>query len=1375
MPATTLKGAHLSLQQDRLWFFQQGSRTYRSQCTVFMKGTLNRRVFQQALQQLVEQHTIFQTVFYFPAGMDVPIQVMGHRIAFSFPMINLEEIAGSRQPIVLHALVTSLQEQAFDLKHGPLFCPVMFHLSAETTLLLISLPALCADALTLPLLLADLAKRYTACLSGQELSEEPLQYTAVSAWQKQVLLEESEGAKTAHEFWKKWDVSRVAQVQQLLEQAGLVKHGSLQAMHKTIFEPLTLPLGVEEAVSRRIHALASDYHVSVTAVLLACWFIVLWRLTDESPFVIGVACDGRNYEELAEALGLYTRFVPLSAYLEDDWTFEQVVTFIEPLLEVARKYQSSFSWSGVSNATPASPNPSFFPVTFEHEKWPASFPAEELILSLDQRWCCTEPFMLKLSILQVGERLQLELHYDPQSVITGRVTRLASMLQVLLQSVVEQPQAPVGALTLLTADEQSHLLTTFRAPVRSLPTWGWHRLFEAHVKRLPSQLAVISAGEQLTYQQVNERANRLARVLRRRGVGPNVLVGLCMTRSAHMLVGLLGILKAGGAYVPLDPESPSARLSYQVQESQFRLLLAQQEVGTHLPEWGERTLWLEDLEQEMSEAPASDLAGGSEMGDLAYIIYTSGSTGMPKGVMIQQGSVVNYALALCDVLRTEPGWQYATVSTLAADLGNTAIFCALASGGCVQVLDYETVTSAEAMARWMEQHPIDVLKIVPSHLSALLAGEHSKEVLPRRALVLGGEILPLSLLEHLRQLGGTCEVYNHYGPTEATIGVLVNPLSRMGGVKEETGATIPLGRPITNTQVYVLNQRMQVVPVGVTGELYIGGAGLAMGYVQQPEQTAERFVPHPWSQQAGARLYRTGDLARYSEEGKIEFVGRCDNQVKLRGYRIELAEVETTLRQHPNIRDSAVVVREDPSTGLHLVGYIVPRKLPLPAGMNIDVFLRERLPEYMVPSAFVYLKFLPLSANGKVDRQQLVAKRGENHSLSSLVDVGSQSRMIVQPRDAIEWRLLQIWEDVLQMQPLSVIDNFFDLGGHSLLAVRLMSHIAKHFGQNLNLATLFEHPTVAELAAILRQQIPPEDRSPLVAIQPQGTRPPFFCVPPGGGTAFCYVNLARRLGPDQPFYGLHTPDWRNIEDAWATVEEMALHYLAALQTVQPQGPYLLGGWSSGGVIAFEMAQQLQRQGEEVGLLAILDSWMSDAQVRAETMEEEVDLGDTGVIKWLIRHFKIAVPDDFDRRELDEQLSYATDQAKKMHAIPIDTSLELVRRYTRIGLLNKHIVHLYDPQSYPYQIDYFASSHSMELTGSLGEREDAAENPVRRDHMELWRELAQGGLQVHLVSGDHQTMVEEPHVQVLAKELQLCIDRVCNQLLYKIKSIQEPTS
>jgi amino acid adenylation domain-containing protein len=1331
-----------------------------------MKGTLNYHVLQQSLQQLFEQHTIFQTVFYPLPGMDAPIQVMGHHIEFHFPIIDLEEIGEARQ-LSLDALVMSLQEEPFDLAHGPLFRLAVFHLSAETSLLFLILPALCSDSSTLPLLISDLAKRYDACLSGQELAEEPLQYATVSAWQKQILLKEGEAVKL-HELWKDFTVSQMSRIRQIFKQAGIGKQKEetcflSQTTQQTLFEPCILPLEVGETVSTGIYALASSSDVSTMAVLLACWLVILWRLTDESQLIIGVACNGRNYEELAKALGLYTRFVPFSMYMEDDRTFKQILAFLEPLLEKTMKHQAYFSWPSASSAHNTSVSPSFFPVTFEYGRWPASFTAEKLNFSLGQQFCCTEPFILKLCIIQIGERLLLELHYDPQFVQRERIIRLASMLQVLLHRVVEQPQAPVGTLTLLTDDEQSQQIAAFKAPTRSLPTLRLHQLFEAHTKQRPNQLAVISAKEQLTYQQLNEEANRLARVLQSEGIGPNVLAGLCVTRSTRMLVGLLGILKAGGAYLPLDAGNPPTRLLYQLQESQATILLTDREMSMRLPKWEGRILLLEDLALEMCQTSGDNLPGGSEAEDLAYIIYTSGSTGIPKGVMIQQSSLVNYALALCEQLEAEPGWQYATVTTLAADLGNTAIFCALASGGCVQVLDYDMVTSAESMLRWAELHPIDVLKIVPSHLSALLAGGQSEGLLPRRALVLGGEVFPTGLLEQIRALGCKCEVYNHYGPTETTIGVLVKPL----GVREEqekenkeTYVTIPLGKPITNTEVYVLNQHMQIVPVGITGELYIGGAGLAMGYTQQGGMTAERFLPHPYSKQAGARLYRTGDLARYNEKNEIEFMGRRDSQVKYAGYRIELAEIEVQLSQHPNIRDSVVVLREDLPGGLHLVGYIVPRKLPVPTHMEIQNFLRQHLPDYMVPSTFIYLKFLPLTANGKVDRRQLItADRDKGSSLSYLVNTESKSRTIVQPRDATEWHVLQIWEDVLATQPISIDDDFFSLGGHSLIAVRLISRLSKHFGQNLDLATLFQHPTIAALAVSLRQQVASEERS-LVAIQPGGTRPPFFCVHPAGGTAFCYVNLARCLGPDQPFYGLQVPNQRSGEEALRTVEEMAASYLALIRAVQPQGPYLLGGWSAGGVIAFEMAQQLRRQGDEIGVLALIDSRLADSQERAKAMEEEIDLGDAGIVEELIHVLKI-IPDDFDQRDLEEQLIYVVEQAKRANIIPVDTSLELVRRLVRTLRVNRRIVRLYVPQSYPYRVDYFASSNS--LTEFVDEKEGIRKTVDRQDLLQCWRELAQGGMEVHLIPGNHQNIVDEPNVQVLADTLRSCIDRVCDRL------------
>lgn len=1361
MPTTALKGAHLSFQQDRLWQFQREGSTYCAQCTIFMKGTLNDHVLQQALQQIVEQHTIFQTAFYPLPGMDVPIQVMGHSTEFHCPIISLNKIVEPEQKSLQDILLQSLQKEPFDLAHGPLFRSVVLHLSAETALLYISLPALCSDASTLPLLIANLVKRYNAHLSCQEVAEEPLQYAAVSAWQKQLLLKEEEEAKTARSFWSNFNLSHIKNMHQITKRSKAEKESAAvpKNMHMSL-DPSTLFLEVGEANPIHIHALAFFYDVSLQAILLACWLIVLQRLADEPSLVVGVACNGRNDEELAEALGLYTHFVPFSATLENDRTFKQILAFVGPLLEKTMKYQSYFRWPSQPDDNNRSAEQPFFPVTFEHEYWPDFFAAENLSLSLGQRFCYMEPFILKLSVLQIGEHLRLELHYDSHKVTTAYVTRLASMLQMLLHNIVEQPQAAVGTFTLLTASEQNSLLSAFTAPARSHPVQQLHRLFEMHAQRMPNQLAVISTKEQLTYQQLNEQANRLAWVLRKRGIGPNVLVGLCMTRSAQMLVGLLGILKAGGAYLPLDIGSPPARLLYQLQESQTAVLLTQQEMEMHtrLPDWEGTTMCLEELEQEMSQTSADDLPGGSEAEDLAYIIYTSGSTGMPKGVMIRQSSVTNYTLALCEQLRVEPGWHYATVSTLAADLGNTAIFCALAAGGCVQVLDYEMVTSAETMATWAQQHPIDVLKIVPSHLSALLAGEHGKNLLPHQALVLGGEALPTSLLAQIRASGSTCAVYNHYGPTETTIGVLANPLGVLDAQEEEgekAYGMLPLGKPITNTEVYVLDQLMQIVPVGVTGELYIGGAGLAIGYVQQGERTAERFVPHPYSEHPGARLYRTGDLAWYTEEGKIAFVGRRDTQVKLRGYRIELAEIEEVLKRHPNVRDGAVVTQEDPSGSRYLVGYIAPRKFPVPADMDVQNFLRQHVAEYMVPSIFIYLKFLPLTANGKVDRRQLHTPDTDgNNSLPYLIDVESPERTIILPRDVIELHLVQIWEEILEKRPISVVDDFFQLGGHSLLAVRLMSHISKQFGQNLDLAILFQYPTIAALAVVLRQQVPSDENSVLVPIQPRGTRPPFFCVHPVGGTAFCYSTLARHLGQDQPFYGLQTP----IGEALETVEEMAAYYLAAIQTQQPHGPYFLGGWSAGGIIAFEIAQQLQKQGEKVGVLAIIDSNLVPPQAKANVMEEELDLGDTGIVKELLRRFEIILPADFDQRASDEQLSYLTEYAKKTHQIPIDTSLTLVRRYTRIIMLNRHVVHLYDPQDYLCRIDYFASNEALEQVALLHERADSHETAEQHDHMHYWHELAKGGIEVHPIPGDHDKLVEEPHVQILANALKQCIER-----------------
>ncbi|BCL80832.1 hypothetical protein ccbrp13_32970 [Ktedonobacteria bacterium brp13] len=583
------------------------------------------------------------------------------------------------------------------------------------------------------------------------------------------------------------------------------------------------------------------------------------------------------------------------------------------------------------------------------------------------------------------------------------------------------------------------------------------------MRRHPEHLAVLDGREQMTYAQLNARANQLARVLQRAGVGPNVLVGLCLARGVSLLVGLLGILKAGGAYVPLDPEYPTSQLQRQLQVVQVPLLLTQRSLQERLAVWLGPQLYLEDLTERLGQEAAQDLPSHNEGEDIASVIFTSGSTGQPKGVLVRQQSLVNYTQALSRVLGSQPGWQYATVTTLAADLGNTAIFGALTTGGTVHLLDYATVTSTMAYAAWVQQHPIDVLKIVPSHLAALLSGEQARAVLPREALVLGGEALGGELVQQIAALSGRCQVYNHYGPTETTIGVLVKALGvpQTGGGAQE----VTLGRPLTNTRVVIRDRRGNVVPIGVTGEVYVGGAGLAQGYVGQAEETAERFEPDGWSGEPGARLYRTGDLGQYTEGGEIRFVGRADRQVKIRGYRVELGEIEEVLRQQVGLKEVRVVWRREEGREGRLIGYVQGRRQGREQREQWSREMRKVVPEYQVPGKWVVVERWPLTENGKIDWRVLREQEEEQ-------EAGGEERKEQEVgRSPMEELVQEIWQEVLGVQEVGLDENFFELGGHSLLATRIIARVRAVVQVEVSIVKLFERPTVAGLAQEIERRL----------------------------------------------------------------------------------------------------------------------------------------------------------------------------------------------------------------------------------------------------------------------------------------------------------------
>jgi amino acid adenylation domain-containing protein len=588
-----------------------------------------------------------------------------------------------------------------------------------------------------------------------------------------------------------------------------------------------------------------------------------------------------------------------------------------------------------------------------------------------------------------------------------------------------------------------------------------HQLIEQQARRTPERVALVFEELRLTYGELDRRAERLAQHLRQLGVGPDVPVGLFVERSLEMVAGILAILKAGGAYVPMDTSYPEERLAFMLSDANVGVLLTQGSLVARLPSGAAQVVRLDKFDWHSEEDATRDEVS-VEPRHLAYVIYTSGSTGRPKGVCIEHRNIVNYVLGVVERLRLEPDMHYATVSTIAADLGNTVIFPALATGGCVHVISQERAESQARLADYFSREKIDVLKIVPSHLAALQSGGNPERVMPARRLILGGEASRLDWIERLRALSPSCEIYNHYGPSETTVGVLTFHVgTRVPGTRS---GTLPLGRPLPNACVYLVGSDGRRVPVGEQGELWIGGRGVARGYLNRPELSAEKFVPDPFGGEPGARLYRTGDLARCLPNGDIEFCGRIDHQVKLHGYRVELGEIEGALREHGDVRDAVVLVREDRSGDKQLLAYVATK--PAHPALFVDEvtpatlreYLKERLPLYMVPSAFFLMERLPLTANGKIDRQALAALPFENPQ---------PARDFVAPRTQTEKALAAIWSQLLKVDNVGVNDDVFDLGASSLLAMRALTQIRDGLEVNLALRNLFEHPTVAALAEII--------------------------------------------------------------------------------------------------------------------------------------------------------------------------------------------------------------------------------------------------------------------------------------------------------------------
>ncbi|MBZ5723308.1 MAG: amino acid adenylation domain-containing protein [Acidobacteriia bacterium] len=1049
MASNTMAGFRLSTQQERVWAQQQighGAR-FRAQCAVLIEGPLLVSKLQEALRAVVERHEILRTVFHRQAGLKVPFQVI---LESGEPAWNILDLSGSGEATQNQTIEKLfLSETEFNLERGPVLQASLAILAPEKHVLVLRLPALSADSPSLRKLVAEIGETYAASFNGGKLDGDVMQYADVVQWQNELL--ESEDTKAGRDFWRehcrKLDLASLGSTALPLE----------ARTDAAKFSPETLASVVDPNPLAHLDSLTRQHNTSVAEFLLACWNILLWRLTGQPAVTTGFEFDGRKYEELEDALGLFAKYVPLQTSIEPELSFIEILRQVSSAIAEAHQWQESFAWSQIeSSADSGGP---MLPVTFDYAELGGKQQYGDLWFRVQEQRVCSDRFKLKLSAVRNDSGLTLEFHYDAARFDRDAIERLASYFQTLLAAALDQPETPVSRLPLLNPAQRQQLLVEWNQTAAAYADdQCLHQRFEAQAARTPERPALRFQEQQLSYRELNQQANRLAHYLRSLGVGPGGLVGLAVERSAEMMVAVLAILKAGGAYVPLNPDNPKPRLAQQT--AGMVALITQQKLLGQMPEFAGKTLCLDRDQALWNKQPESNPRVETTPENLVYVIYTSGSTGVPKGVAVRHRNLVNYTEFITRRLQLEKypeGLHFATVSTLGADLGNTCIYPALVSGGCLHVIAYEVSTDATRMAAYTAQHPIDVLKIVPSHLQALLQGAEAKHVLPRKYLITGGETLTAQLIERVVQLGAACDILNHYGPTETTVGSLTLRLNEYDR-KHSPAASIPIGRPIANTQVYILDSNLQPVPVGVVGELYIAGAGVTAGYLNQAERTAERFVPNPFVNDASGntKMYRSGDLARWGADGNVEFLGRGDDQVKIRGFRIELGEIEAVLTQHASVKQAVVLAKADERGEKRLLAYVVANREPATSSDDLRAYLKQQLPDYMVPTAVVLLAKLPLTANGKIDRQALPAPEAV------------ASKEYVAPRTPTEEVVAGIWAEVLRLERVSTQDNFFDLGGHSLLATQVVSRVREHFRVELPIRILFEKPTICGLAEAIR-------------------------------------------------------------------------------------------------------------------------------------------------------------------------------------------------------------------------------------------------------------------------------------------------------------------
>ncbi|MDZ8034015.1 amino acid adenylation domain-containing protein [Nostoc sp. DedSLP04] len=1045
-----------SFAQQRLWFLHQleaNSSVYNLPYGLRISGNLKVEALQQAFEAIANRHEILRTTFTTVDGN--PVQVIAKSRSIVIPVVNLSEWSEVDRAAQVQGLINKEAEYSFDLAHDSLLRVTLLQLGKNEYLLLLTLHHIIFDGWSIGVFIRELTALYKAFSTGtaSPLPELPIQYADYAIWQREWL--QGMVLQTHLDYWKQQLAGSIPVLELPTDRPRLAVQN---------FQGATESFLLSSDLSQALKHISQQAGVTLFMTLLAAFKTLLYRYTGEEDIIVGSPTANRNRPEIEGLIGFFVNTLVLRTYLGDNPSFWQLLLRVREVISGAFDHQDLPFEKLVEEMQPerSLSHTPLFQVMFVLQNAPMP-PLElpELILNPVMVDSKTAKVDLSLSMTDTPQGLIGNLEYNTDLFEAATIKRMVGHFETMLSSIVVNPDQSLSDLPILTETELQTLLVKWNSTkTENLQDLCIHELFETQVEQTPDAVAVVFEGQQLTYRQLNAKANQLGRYLHSLGVRPEVLVGICVERSLEMAIALLGILKAGGAYVPLDPTYPQERLTWMLLDSRVPVLLTQKHLLVEREFDGLHIVCLDTDWEVISHESEENLLSGATPKNLAYIIYTSGSTGKPKGVMIQHQSLVNFTLAAIveyGFTQSDGILQFASISF---DTAVEEIYPCLISGGTLVLRNEQMLIDIPNFLKQCQEWEITVLDLPTAywhHLTFELTTTKLRLPESLRLVIIGGEqVLPERVKMWQKYVGDYPQLFNGYGPTEATVVTTIYKLPKATFSSDSTLLGVPIGKPIRNVQVYVLDKNLQPVPIGIQGELYIGGAGLARGYLNRSDLTEEKFIPNFFNKsQESDRLYKTGDLVRYLPDGNIEFLGRIDNQVKVRGFRIELGEIEVVLAQHSEIKEVVVIAQQDATGNQYLVAYVVPTSKSVPNSSELRRFLSDKLPEYMLPKVFVVLEALPLTPNGKVDRKALPIA-DQNHY--------DDDTIYVAPRTLTEKKLTAIWSDLLVRKKVGINDNFFELGGHSLLLTQMIFRVRETFQVELPLRSLFQMPTVAGLA-----------------------------------------------------------------------------------------------------------------------------------------------------------------------------------------------------------------------------------------------------------------------------------------------------------------------